>query len=187
MADLQTIFNSCRELYKKCYGDVRLMSCEIAKYMESQGKNWDPRITVAKFDIVLQYSLLQVAVADFDFDRNEMIFIRDITEQGDFVNYINAMANTDITWDGLFNSSVSDIRKFLRDIKDVIEELSDEFVQVFALCDKLTQYDFVSDLEDNVVLIIAGLAKMDGTITASEITQTYLIMEAINRIKRLKR
>jgi len=187
MADLQTVFDNCRVLYKKCYDNVKAMACDIASVMESQGKEWDPKITSGKFDIVLQYSLLQIAVADFDFDRNEMIFIRDLTEQGDFVNYINSIAKTNITWEGLYNSNINDIRKVLRNIEGLMAGLCEEFVNVFAICDKVTEYDYVSDLERNIVLVIGGLAQMDGTITNSEIDQGCLIIGAINRIKELKK
>ena len=187
MDDLQKIFDGCRALYEQCYENVKEMSCSIAEIMESEGKRWDPKITTGKFDVVLQYSLLQIAVADFDLDKNEVVFIRDLTKQGDFVNYINAVANTKITWEGLYNSQINNLRSFLNDIEPVMEDLSNEFVNVFAVCDKATEYDFAADLEKNIVLIITGLAHMDGSISKSELKQSCVILGAVNRIKELKK
>ncbi len=188
MNDLQNTFDACSALYKKCYDNVKAMACDIAAVLEEQGVDFDPKITTGKFDIVLQYSLLQIAVADFDFDVNEMIFIRDITEQGDFLNYVNSIAKTGITWNGLLNSSVNDIRKFLRDIEGEIEELSEEFVAVFATCDKVTrEYNYVADLEKYIVSILAGLMTMDGNITKNEASTSTVIGRAINKIKQLKK
>ncbi len=186
MSDLQSIFEVCREAYKKCYDNVKAMSCSIARIMEKKGIEWDPKITSGKFDIILQYSLLQIAAADYDFDRNEMIFIRDLTEQGDLVNYMNSITKPSITWEELYDCSVIEIRAALRRIEGIMVNLSDEFINVFAICDVATEYNYLYDLEDNILLIIAGLAKMDGAITDSELNQGCLIIGAINKIKKLK-
>ena len=185
MDDLQTIFEGCQRLYKECYDNLRKMSCIIARYMEAINQDWNPRLTTLKFDIVLQYSLLQIAVSDFDFDQNEVIFIRDLTEQGDYVQYINSIAHTNFTWDDFYNTRVCDIRKILRDTKNLMLDLSEEFITVFALCDKFTEYDYVANLEKNITLIILGLSKMDSEITESEMNEDCLIFATIDRIKEL--
>ena len=187
MASLQEVFDGCRVLYQKCFNNVKAMSCEIAAYMESKGEPWDPKVTAGKFDIVLQYSLLQIAASDFDLDKNELIFIRDLTEQGDFVNYINSIAHTQITWEGIFDSSITEFRKFLRGVENLIENLSMEFVNVFAICDKVTEYNYVADLEKNIALIFAGLMTMDECLSNSELEQDTVMNRAINKIKELKK
>ena len=182
MNDLQKIFDNCKALYKWCYNDVKAM----AKLVSRTFTNIDPKITTIKFDIILQYSLLQIAVADFDFDSNELIFIRDLTEQGDFVEFMNAGAKTNFSWNDFFNTNIISIREILRDTYDLMNELSEEFVAVFALCDKVTEHDFLADLEKNIFLIISGLSIMDGEITKSECNESCLIIESINRIRDLK-
>ena len=183
MNDLQKIFDDCRMFYKKCYNNVKAMAEDIARV----SKDINPDITVLKFDIILQYSLLQIAAADYELDENELIFIRDLTEKGDYVSYINKIANSNITWDDIFNSNVIKFKNFLEDSYPLMDELSAEFVIVFATCDKLTDYNYFKDLENYIKMIIAGLSLMDGEITTSEKNKSCLILNAIKEIKDYKK
>ena len=65
-------------------------------------------------------------------------------------------------------------------------ELSEEFVRVFAVCDKATEYDFVADLERDLLAIVAGLINIDGTVSRSEMNEKCLILGTIDRIKKIK-
>lgn len=186
MYDLQKIFDDCCAVYERCMNNIREMSYDVANYMEKEGVDWDPNITCAKFDIALQYSLLQIASSDLKLDENELIFVRDIAEEGDFLAYINSIGNTNITWESLFSSNIFTIRKLLRGLEGAMGELSEEFVRVFAVCDKATEYDFVADLERDLLAIVAGLINIDGTVSRSEMNEKCLILGTIDRIKKIK-
>lgn len=91
MADLQKIYDGCKKIYDNCYHMIEIMSSGIKTFMDSKGvTDYNPDVTLIKFDLLLQYSLLQIATADYEIDRNELIFIRDLTEKGDLVNYLNS-------------------------------------------------------------------------------------------------
>ena len=189
MADKQTIFNNCRGIYEDAYDLVKQMACAVGKTLEKEGKDFDPRITTGKFDIVLQYSLLQVAVSDFDLDVNEVIFIKDLTKQGDIVSYLNAIEKDAKypSWDELYNSGAKNVRKWLRDIESDMKQLSEEFVTVFALCDAITEYDYLSDILKQIAAIILGLAMMDGDPGSEDLKENILILEALNEIAERKK
>ena len=186
MAGLQQIFDSCRALYKKAYANVKAMAEDVAAVLKEQGKKFDPRITTGKFDVILQYSLLQVAVSDNDLDRNELIFIRDLTDQGDFVNYINSLAKTSITWEKLYNSNISDVQKVLNSVEPVMVELSKEFVVVFTLCDLSTEHDFLDDFKKAITALILGLSVMDGDPNSEDLNESILIVGVLNAIQEIK-
>lgn len=116
MTDLENkIYNDCKKCYENCYDRIKGMSFgPMKRFMDSEGvTDYNPEVTLIKFDILLQYSLLQIATADYDIDRNELIFIRDLTKEGDLVNYINSLGGTPISWDTIYRADVLDIRKLL--------------------------------------------------------------------------
>lgn len=186
MADLQKIYDSCIHFYDDCYDIVDRMSSGIKEIMESEGMNYDPEVTVIKFDILLQYSLLQIASADYEIDRNELIFIRDLTKKGDIVNYLNTLSDSQISWDDIYQGDILDLRGILDSIKDRIKKLSKEFVMVFATCDLATEHNYLADLTRNINCIIVGLAAMDGEITSTEMNSDCLILKALDEIKKIK-
>ena len=114
MADLQKIYDGCKKIYDDCYHMIEIMSSGIKTFMDSKGvTDYNPDVTLIKFDLLLQYSLLQIATADYEIDRNELIFIRDLTEKGDLVNYLNSLGGAQITWDMIYRVDVFEIRKLL--------------------------------------------------------------------------
>lgn len=180
MADLQKVYDSCIHFYDDCYDMLNRMSAGIKEVMEPKGVNYNPEVTLIKFDILLQYSLLQIASADYKIDRNELIFIRDLTKKGDLVNYLNTLSNSQISWDDIYQGDVLDLRGILDSIEDKIKKLSEEFVMVFATCDLATEHNYLADLTRNINCIIVGLAAMDGEITSTEINSDCFILKALD-------
>ena len=185
MYTLEDMFNDCRNLYRASYFVVKNMSCSVGACLEKANIAFDPRIKCMKFDIVLQYSLLQIATKDFFLNKDEVIFIRDLTES-DILNIINASENSDYTWEDIYNLPMTTIRKILSDVESPMESLGQEVVNIFSLCDKITEYDYVSDLEKNVRLIISALSVIDGNADNSKSSQNYLILKLIKKIKKEK-
>lgn len=189
MADLQKVYDGCKKIYDDCYHMIEIMSSGIKTFMDSKGvTDYNPDVTLIKFDLLLQYSLLQIATADYEIDRNELIFIRDLTEKGDLVNYLNSLGGAQITWDMIYRVDVFEIRKLLDLLRDEIVKLSKEFVMVFSTCDLVTpQHDYLSDLTADVLCIIVGLTSIDGKIESSERSADCLILHTLNEIKEMKK
>lgn len=189
MTDLQKIYDGCKKIYNNCYDMIEGMSFDTKRYLDSQGTtDYNPEEILIKFDIILQYSLLQIATADYEIDRNELIFIRDLTEKGDLVNYLNSLGGTPISWDTIYHADVLEIRKFLESLKKRIADLSQEFIFVFTTCDLDTpQHDYLSDLTADVLCIIDGLASMDGKIERSEEMADCFVLHVLKVIEKLKK
>lgn len=186
MKDLQKIYDSCIRFYDNCYDIVDRMSAGIKKIMESEGVNYNQEITLIQFDILLQYSLLQIASVDYEIDRNELIFIRDLTRKGDLVNYLNTLSDSQISWDDIYQGDIFALRGILDSIEHKIKKLSEDFVIVFATCDLATEHNYLDDLTANISCILLGLASMDGEITSTEMNSNCLIINALDQIKKIK-
>ena len=183
MANLQEVFNHCKELYNDAYTLVQNMATVVAGAMKEQGKSFDPSVTTGKFDIVLQYSLLQVAAADYDLDSNEIIFIRDITKQGDFIDFLNEVCEANETWESIYNSDVSALNKFLGGIAGPMAHMCEEIIDVFVLCDGATDFDYFTPFANVIIDIIRGVTAMDGYVSDSEERVPVLIIAMLNKIK----
>ena len=172
----------CKVCYLEINRDISAMAEAIGVMMQERGKNFDPKVTVMKFDLILQYSLLQVACSDYDLAQNEIVFIRDLTKNADYCKYISFVSKKPCTWADLLNSDIVAVRSLLRATEEDMKELSDEVVNVFAIADKATEYDFLSDLRVNLLLIISGLSMMDGDIESEDYSQSVLILDVVKRI-----
>ena len=104
MADLQAIFDSCREAYKDSYFTISAMGDWLSERLDNGKKErFNSKLLCKNFDIILQFSLLQIAVADNDLDPKEVVFIRDLTINGDLIEYLNSLVENKIDWETVYN------------------------------------------------------------------------------------
>ena len=185
--DLLQIFENCKSMYLDIINDIGKMASCIAASMRAEGKEFDPEVTVMKFDLILQYSLLQTACSDFDLARAEIEFIKELTVYADFCDYMsNAYGNgSKMTWEDLYNADVNDVRALLSAHENGIRELSDEVVSVFAIYDKAADHNYFADLTDNIFGIVSGLAFMDGDENSEDLRQRIFIFEFLDKIEEL--
>ena len=180
------IFDLAKAAYDDSINDLRNMTNITAKALRQMGASYDPRVTLNQFDILLQYSMLQIALADGYLDENEVLFIRDVAQYSDFCVFLNQHGFEDVTWQKIYNTRESTLNRILDDAKADIMDLSEDFITVFATCDAITEYDFVSDLKRNVVALILATCQADGDAEASELNNGCLIVSAISEIERRK-
>mgnify|MGYP007081723968 CR=1 FL=1 len=185
MADLQRIFDNCREAYKKSYFTISEMGNWLGKHLDSGKKErFRSNILCKNFDIVLQFSLLQIALADYDLDSKEVVFIRDLTLDGDMFEYLNSFVESKVDWQMAYNANISELKEFLKIVEPLMKSLSDDLVTAFAICDASTVHNYVSDLRAEILTIINGLGKMDGDFSYLELHTDCLIVHLIFEIKR---
>jgi len=184
--DLQTVFDNCKNEYDYIFNMIELMAKKINIQVDS---NTNPEDITTYFDLILQFSLLQIAVADQDLDSNEIIFIRDLTKKGDFVEFINvSVGGNQFSWDRLYNGGADLLKEFLTGIESTMKDMSKKFVAVFAACDAMVpSYNYVEIFTSTIGKIFDGLCLMDGQRTASELKSTPLIIDVIDMIENLKK
>ena len=182
--DYKKIFEKSELLYSAIIKDISQMAKTVSDSLKKSGKRFEPEITVMKFDIVFQFSLLQVACSDSDLAENELGFIRDLTEYADFCDFLASDDGEfkDVTWDKLMSYKADEAEALLDKVEDRVRSVSEEVVNVFALYDKASKHDHLSDLSDNVFGVISGLALADGDEDSEDLKKKVLIFECLDKI-----
>lgn len=187
MADLQAIFDSCREAYKESHFKISAMGDWLSERLDNGKKErFNSKLLCRNFDIILQFSLLQIAVTDNDLDSKEVVFIRELTINGDLIEYLNSLVENKIDWETVYNADVFELKGLLKDVEPLMESLSNDLATAFAICDLSTIYNCVSDLKTSIMTIINGLGKMDGDFSYLEQHADCLIVRVISEIENKK-
>ena len=152
MGRAQELFDQATGYYDHAVGLIRKMDelFQNAAFKNDPGRRYDPRLTLAQFDMILQATLLSMALSDGNFDRLEQQFVDKITDYGDLLTYIkqDSQGRLDLTW-----SQVASLR----------EETQASLVQALpAILETLLQegYTFVPISQ----LILPGTCGTDYTI-----------------------
>ncbi len=155
----------------------------MTKLIELAVDDYDGRVTLNQFDILLQYSLLQVALADGYLNVHECLFIKELTRYSDFCVFLNQRGFHDVTWLTIYNTNEEFLRELLMAAEDAIIELSKDFIFVFSLIDSVTEYDYVSDLKRNIILMIMATCQSDGHAESDELGNGCLIVDVVNVVE----
>ena len=187
MADLQAIFDKCKLAYKGTCVDISMMGHWLSERLDNGKKErFNSKLLCKNFDIILQFSLLQIAVADNDLDPKEVVFIRDLTINGDLIEYLNSLVEYKISWNTIYNTDVIELKGLLKDIEPLMESLSNDLATAFAICDASTVHNYVSDLKTSIIVIVNGLGKMDGDFSYLEQHADCLVIRLASEIERRK-
>lgn len=187
MADLQAIFDKCKLAYKGTCVDISMMGHWLSERLDNGKKErFNSKLLCKNFDIILQFSLLQIAVADNDLDPKEVVFIRDLTINGDLIEYLNSLVENKIDWETVYNADVIELKGLLKDIEPLIESLSNDLATAFAICDATTAHNYVSELKTSIIVIVNGLGKMDGDFSYLEQHADCLVIRLASEIERRK-
>lgn len=187
MADLQAIFDKCKLAYKVTCADIGAMGDWLSERLDNGKKErFNSELLCKNFDIILQFSLLQIAVTDNDLDSKEVVFIRELTINGDLIEYLNSLVENKIDWETVYNADVFELKGLLKDVEPLMESLSNDLATAFAICDLSTIYNCVSDLKTSIMTIINGLGKMDGDFSYLEQHADCLIVRVISEIENKK-
>ncbi len=187
MIDNEMHFISSEESYDAIISVLKEIACDLAFHFEKEGKEYDPRITIIQFDILLQYSLLEFIMSDYYFGSDELRFIRGIAKQGDFIQYLNSVTQSEYTWEDFYVSNVMQIRSFLQNIRNSIDSLGAEVVGIFAFYkknnpEKATYLIRLIDIFVNrIVQILENLANISG-IKKNKLNTELLLCHYCNMI-----
>ena len=98
--DRQKILDLAGQAYIHAEQTITAMDLVFRKL---SGNMYDPALTLAQFDIILQGVLLSVACADGSFDPVEQDFIRMFAMHGDLLEYIRNDSNgeVDLVWEDI--------------------------------------------------------------------------------------
>jgi hypothetical protein len=195
MGRAQELFDQATERYDDA---IKLLKNLDQLYQDAANKSdpsrggYDPKITLAQFDWILQAILLSQSLIDGDFHRLEQQFVDKITDYGDLLTYIKKKTNGDLalTWESIAHLNADTQRKLVVLLPKLLDETCDSFVGPLALVEAaLEDYDFLGGLVKIIGDIGANLAQVDGCADPEEaqfcaVMAKNLLVDRWNKKKR---
>ncbi len=194
MGRAQALFDRAVASYDrgiKLIKEMDILYQNVANKADPGRKGYDPKVTLAQFDWILQAILLSESLSDGDFDRLERQFVDKITDYGDLLTYIAKKTGGELklTWDSIAQLDGKTQAKLVAILPTLLDETCDSFVGPLALVESaLGQYDFLKALVSVIGEIGAALASVDGRTEKSEaefcaIMANKLLVERWNKLK----
>lgn len=153
MRTAQEKFDAACEHYNKAMQNIET----ITSIYEKVTKEKHPYLK-KQFDVFLQMGLLRLSIGDGHFSHLERVFIEQIVDNGDILEFVNQKYNTELTWEGIEASTAEQISEFLSldKVLDAIADLMHEFfLPVFAVYEGAS-----SELWDNTVEEVTSICEI---------------------------
>lgn len=172
-----------QELLESSYQDYNL-SMETLNEMKIMVKKIDCNYDVIKakmqFDAILQAILLNLAVADGNFNKLEQNFISSITDNCDLLDVINSRNDSNnYSWRNIEHLSKEETAELLKFVDEEIQSFLDDFVKPLAYIDAMTERDYLDEILSSISGIAFTMMHADGNIEKIEITAAR---EAVNNL-----
>ncbi|MGN8963471.1 hypothetical protein [Bariatricus sp. HCP28S3_D3] len=172
MGRAQELFNKACESYDHAQELVKTVaeSYRSAERQATGSTSFNPGITMAEFDQILQGVLLTQALVDNDFDRLERQFIDKITDHGDLLDYIrhDSKGKLSLTWDEIAWMDSETQGELIKVLPAILESRCKDFLVPFVIVEKVVDENLMKVLVNDIVEIGACLAYVDGQLDEIE-------------------
>lgn len=140
------------------------------------------------FDILIQYSLFELALADGNLDSNEVEYMKDTCKYLQFPDFFHYYGINDITWEKLVSLGEADLKEILDKVLSDVVDLTKDFINSFALYDFMNEEkDFTHVLANSINAICCGLLAADGEVKNEEQQTKCLALDALEAIQTITR
>ena len=163
---------STEQIYRAAcskYEEIKDTIAEMTELVNQVNGGLKYEAAMTAFDLMIQATLLNVAVVDGSFQTIEKEFITVLTEYGDLMNFVNNEAKTqdstwiDVEWDDIEDLDAETKKKLAAIAASVVDPYATSFVNIFAVIDKLVEErDYLCTLREAVCSIIISLSLIDG-------------------------
>ena len=186
----QELFNIATENYQK----ARQLVAKMNDVVSAVRPDFNPKAGYLKLDIIVQYTLLEVALADGKFSPIEGEFIDKITDSFDVINLFDNVPRG-MNWQWFANNrSFGDIKNTIGNLRKMAQEHMQDFASMFAIVDAAyPDYDILAELLQYLGLIAGAFTRIDGSHDESEVkvastvTEQYLVrpwLEMMHRVRK---
>lgn len=170
-----------RKMAIDAYGQATEMLENIFSVFEQaeaqNGKSFNSKIALVKFDVILQYSMMQVALQDGYLHIEEVKLIRDLAKYCDFCDYLNQRGYKSVTWQRIYNADENELKSILDRCKKEIETLNKEFLAIFSAIDiAIKECSLIDILTKQVVTILGAVSAADDDYSDAEIIKSKCII-----------
>ena len=151
------------------------------KYIDPK---FDPKAGLCRFDVLLQYSMMQVALYDNQLDREELKLISELSKFANFCDYLTAKGYKDVTWQNLLNANADQLKQIIAEYAKDMVDLNQEFVYVFTVVDiQVTEADLLKQLTNDILFMLHSVAVSDEKYAEDEVYKAdCLIFRALEAI-----
>lgn len=164
------------------YGNARKLVSKMGEIVSKAHPDFSVKMAYLKLDVIVQYTLLEIALADGQFLPIEGEFIDKITDTFDVINlFDNVPRGMNWKWFAQ-NKSFSDIKSVIGKLRSMAREHMNDFAKLFAVVDAaIPQYDILGELIGYLGEIAGCFTRIDGSIDSREadigatVTTEYLV------------
>ena len=136
------------------------------------------------FDVLIQYSLFELALADGNLDPNEVAYMKDTCKYMPFPDFFRYYGINDITWDKLVGLGETDLAEILDKVLSDVVDITKDFINSFALYDFMNEEkDYTRVLANSINAICCGLLAADGEVKDEEQKRKCLALDALEAIQ----
>ena len=165
---------------------INLLENIFKSWKETFQKEFDIRVGLNCFDVLLQFSMLQIALNDGQLQSEELEFIRDISKYCNICDYFNQRGYQNVEWQNILNTDESTLKEILNGLQEDIIDISMDFVNIFSYADAaISKYNFFDSLKNNIFNILIAVASADNNADKSEFNWC-IIFATLNEIAKRK-
>ena len=186
-----------QEIFNRAIGNYQSARALVAKMNEiiaSARPEYNPKVGRFQLDIIVQYTLLEVALADGKFSPIEGEFIDKITDSFDVIRLLdNIPDGRNWQWFAT-NKSFSEIKDVIGQLRNMAQEHMQAFAQLFAIVDALyPDYNILKELLGYLGAIAGCFIIIDGnddereSEIAKQVTLKYLIEPWVNMMDNIRK
>lgn len=166
------------KMYAEAVSEVESLGGAFEKEMQTFKKDFSKEYFCWMFEIMLQYSLLEIAWVDGKVDPREILITNKITKYADFLSLVNSMLKTDYHWEDLIEADPEEVRKMLESVKKFLVPMQSDFVTQFAVFDKNSVGDSLDKVVKGVTALFVMFMNIDEDSTDEEkeaVKETFMI------------
>ena len=163
---------------------IKLLGAVFEAHKKYVDQKFEPEAGLCRFDVLLQYSMMQVALYDNQLDAEEIKLIKDLSKFANFCDYLTAKGYKDVTWEHLLNANVDQLKEIIKQYCSDMVNLNQEFVYVFTNADIMVkEADLLKQLTNDVLFILHSVAVSDERYAEDEVYKAdCLIFKALEAI-----
>ena len=181
VAHVQKAIANVRDNYEELEKMILAMANRINK--DNPDKVLDPTFFMKAFDIVLQYSLLQLAAADQKIDPLEVLYVKEITKYADFAAYLSEKYNIkELDWSLFLDNDIGKIKQILGNEEKNVQSIATQLEMMIAFFHLQLGEEFMKTMVGHMIEIVKELIVIDNDNSDAEAANGIFINKFLNDI-----
>lgn len=181
-SNFNNVFEKAFYAYNQTIDFLEFVFKEREEYEHARGNmNFTVRGCFNEFDILLQFSMLEIAYADRCLEKPEIAFMRDLTKYVDIVEFYKQIPGLEkLSWDALSDFDGL-LAKILKDTTELVASCAVDFIESIKIYQaKHHNHNFVKVFKNCIGAIMTALACSDGNIEDEECKKGTMMYAVVN-------